>query len=157
MTEIWKPFPGREHSHEVSDQGRVRSIERMVYAGSRPKADGTVRMRRVARRVLPQVVSDRGYMIVRPGGGSTHTAQVHRAVCEAFNGPAPPDKPLCRHLNDQRSDNRAVNLAWGSVADNTADAFRNGRADISGLMGHWNRGRTSSASTPGNSGRPSND
>lgn len=50
---------------------------------------------------------------------------IHSLVCEAFNGPPKPGQ-VCRHLNDDKPDIRPENLAWGSHADNTADAMRNG-------------------------------
>lgn len=43
-----------------------------------------------------------------------------------FVGPRPPGQ-LARHLNDDPTDNRAVNLAWGTTSDNWADARRNGK------------------------------
>ena len=39
-------------------------------------------------------------------------------MCEAFNGPAPADKPLCMHLDENASNNKPENLAWGSCSDN---------------------------------------
>jgi hypothetical protein len=52
---------------------------------------------------------------------------VHKPICEAFNGPASPGQ-VCRHLNDDKTDFRPKNLAWGSQMDNMADAKRNGRS-----------------------------
>ena len=34
MTEIWKPIPGHD-GYEVSDHGRVRSIDRVIEQSSR--------------------------------------------------------------------------------------------------------------------------
>jgi hypothetical protein len=45
------------------------------------------------------------------------TLKVHRLVCEAFNGP-PEDGQVCMHLNEDSSDNRPENLAWGSQMEN---------------------------------------
>lgn len=46
------------------------------------------------------------------------TYKVHRLVCEAFNGPAPDDKPVCMHLDENAANNRANNLAWGTQKEN---------------------------------------
>lgn len=46
-------------------------------------------------------------------------------VAEAFL-PERPGGHICRHLNGIRTDNRAANLAWGTHAENTADAIRHG-------------------------------
>lgn len=45
------------------------------------------------------------------------TLKVHRLVCEAFNGP-PQDGQVCMHMNENASDNRPENLAWGSQKEN---------------------------------------
>jgi hypothetical protein len=51
--------------------------------------------------------------------------KVHRLVLEAFVGPCPPGME-CRHLNGVRTDNRLVNLAWGTKQENAADVRRHG-------------------------------
>lgn len=109
--------------YEVSDQGRVRSLDRVEQSGDR--------RRRRAGRVLRQRVDsfwrNGGYAAVGLYVNGVETSRaVHVLVCEAFHGPQPADKPLVRHLNDQSLDNRAENLAWGTSAENIADAFRNG-------------------------------
>lgn len=48
--------------------------------------------------------------------GKTH--KVARLVCEAFHGPAPLDKPVCMHLDEQSHNNRPSNLAWGTQKQN---------------------------------------
>ena len=40
--------------------------------------------------------------------------------------PRPPGQ-ICRHLNDDKSDNTPRNLTWGTYLDNFFDAKRNGR------------------------------
>lgn len=45
------------------------------------------------------------------------TFKVHRLVCEAFNGPSLPGQ-VCMHLNEDASDNRPENLAWGTQKQN---------------------------------------
>lgn len=123
VPEYWKPAPGYEGVYEVSDLGRVRSLDRIV-------------MRRVGRgknpdRLVP--VPMRGKLL-RPGRasngyptvslqGKTHT--VHSLVLSAFKGP-PPEGYECRHLNGNRADPRLQNLEWGTRAQNVADALAHG-------------------------------
>ena len=45
------------------------------------------------------------------------TMRVHRLVCEAFNGKPKPGQ-VCMHLNEDASDNRPENLAWGTQKQN---------------------------------------
>jgi hypothetical protein len=51
--------------------------------------------------------------------------QVHRLILETFVGPCPPGHECC-HANDQPTDNRLVNLRWGTHLENAADRQRNG-------------------------------
>jgi hypothetical protein len=50
---------------------------------------------------------------------------VHHLVLRTFVGPAPAGMEP-RHLNGNNSDNRLVNLKWGTKAENTADNRRLG-------------------------------
>lgn len=45
---------------------------------------------------------------------------VSRLVCAAFHGPAPADKPICMHLDEDPSNNVPKNLAWGTQRENLA-------------------------------------
>jgi len=117
MTETWKPLgPLGFSSYEVSDQGRVRSIDRVVNG------------RRLTGRVLSTRVSNRGYVLVNltDDAGKPATRTVHTVVLGAFAGPCP-DGQQARHLNDDPLDNRwPGNLAYGTPAENNADKVRNG-------------------------------
>lgn len=62
----------------------------------------------------------------------THNAKqvrhrVNRLVCEAFNGPAPADKPWALHNDGDRSNNVPSNLRWGDCQDNNQDTAKHGR------------------------------
>lgn len=46
-------------------------------------------------------------------------------VCAAFRGERPAHL-LVRHKNDDREDDRAENLCWGTPSENSHDAVRNG-------------------------------
>jgi hypothetical protein len=50
---------------------------------------------------------------------------LHRAICEAFHGPCP-DGQVCRHLDGNRKNNAAENLAWGTPKQNNADKIAHG-------------------------------
>lgn len=73
----------------------------------------------------PQI--DKGYRKISVKvDGVFKPVKCARIVCEVYHGPKPFEKAVVRHLNDIKGDDRAENLAWGSVRDNALDAVRNG-------------------------------
>lgn len=120
-SERWLPVPDWEGLYEVSDLGRVRSLDRWV----RIHHDG----RRLSRgRVLkPGRVSKYGHqgVIFTNGGPGRYAFQVHQLVMLAFVGPCP-DGMEVRHLDSCPWNNRLDNLAYGTKAENTRDSVLNG-------------------------------
>ncbi len=113
-TDEWRPIPSHAGLFEASADGRVRVATR--------------RRRAPAGHILSARIGGRGYLFVRLGvNGQRRKFQVHRLVCEAFNGPPPFAGALCRHLNDDPLDNRPENLAWGTISQNVLDAIANNR------------------------------
>jgi hypothetical protein len=124
LVERWAPVPGHP-DYEVSDSGRVRSMDRMV-------TDTRGRTWQVNGRVLRARRDHRGtgYPLVNLAGSGTprggRTRLVHHLVLEAFVGPKPHGL-VARHLNDIPNDNRLSNLAYGTPSQNNLDAVANGR------------------------------
>lgn len=113
MSEEWRVIA--EHpDYAVSSLGAVRREAR---------GQGTS-----AGRPLRASLSPGGYLSVSLYGPfGAKKCLVHRIVAQAFHD-NPESKPLVRHLNDVRVDNRAENLAWGTHSENVSDAARNGKA-----------------------------
>lgn len=123
--EIWKAIVGWEGFYEVSNWGRVRSLDRVV-----PNGRGSVR--RVPGRIMKPYKDRPKYphMIIQlsRGGRSKEHAQfplVHKLVLEAFVGPRPPGLEAC-HNNGDGTDNRVSNLRWDTHKANMADQFKHG-------------------------------
>lgn len=121
--EQWRPVVGYEGIYEVSDQGRVRSVDREVRAsrggGTFTKAGQLLKPGRVGK--------DREHQYVcLSRDGKVRNRLVHRLVLEAFVGPCP-DGLEALHDNDDATDNRLENLSWGTRARNIADRTRNGK------------------------------
>ena len=117
--EEWRPIP-EWHGYEVSNTGRVRSIERTVIRR-------TGRPMSVRPRILSQVTRTDGYpsvFLCRTEDRGTRR-YVHQLVLEAFVGPRP-DKMECRHLDGDRLNPHVTNLAWGTRSQNTQDRVRHG-------------------------------
>jgi len=122
MVESWTPLYGWEKSHQISSLGAVRSLSRTVF---RPNF-GT---RTVRGKTLKQRPDKDGYMTVCLNyEGKQQTTWVHIAVAESFVCPRPvsSERIEVRHLNGQRTDNRAANLSWGTSKQNSADMVAHG-------------------------------
>lgn len=122
IVEQWKPVPGYEGLYEVSDQGRVRSLDRKIPTNS------GVRFYK-GRILIPYFAGIKGYLMVRLSWPDRKKHYIHSLVAEAFYGPRPTGMD-CRHLNDNHLDNRAINLCWGTRKQNMEDARRNGRLAV---------------------------
>jgi hypothetical protein len=121
VVERWLPVVGWEGVYEVSDRGRVRSLDRLgqhvVY--------GTARLRGAVLRPQPD---RKGYL--RVSLGHSMKAYVHHLVLTSFVGPRPGGL-LGLHKDGDFLHNYVGNLYWGTYSDNLRDAvahgtFRNG-------------------------------
>ena len=112
----WRDVPGFETLYQVSSQGRVRSLDRVVQTGTGPR-------RYVGGELTPTARNKSGHLSVNLRGVSTY---VHDLVMRA-HGPERPPGAEIRHLNTVSTDNRIENLAWGSRSENSKDLTRMGR------------------------------
>jgi hypothetical protein len=156
--EAWRPVVGWEGLYEVSNQGRVASVERINQRGLMPrlmprtilKTSLGGKLNRYLRVMLTRCAGD----VPEEATGKDRIsatrirrhAFVHHLVAEAFLGPrfelGDPDEwgdrpklwHKVRHLNDRAEDCRAVNLAYGTQEDNELDkaviALVEARADL---------------------------
>lgn len=128
----WRPVPGWEGFYEVSDDGQVKSLERVV---PHPRW-GTMRMK---ERTLKPGIDGNGYpSVVLHGNGRRFSAKVHRLVLLAFVGPCPEGMEGC-HWDDDKINNTVGNLRWAPRSENIRDQVRNGR-HIMGGRTHCPRG-----------------
>lgn len=110
----------------MSDQGRVRSLDRLVGGPHGPRS------RVFPGRVLVQYTDKppRDYpavMLSKDNRVRRHL--IHRLVLEAFEGPCPPGMEA-RHGPAGKSDASRGNLCWGSRAENTGpDRVRDGQSN----------------------------
>ena len=116
--EEWKDVIGFEGFFKVSNLGRVKGIDRIVYYG------GHFAVRKEHLRVLG--LSQKGYQqvnLTRNGWGKTK--RVHRLVCECFI-PNPNNYPMINHINGIKTDNRVENLEWCNNGMNQLHAYQTG-------------------------------
>ena len=115
--EEWLPVVGYEGLYEVSDFGRVRSVNRFVAGkyGNSVLANGKILNQRGGRYLSVTFVVNR-----KGKQASTHVV-VLSAFCgirkNGFQG---------NHKNGIRHDNRLSNLEWCSQSENMKHAYRIG-------------------------------
>lgn len=103
----WRPIPDFEDRYSVSDSGQVWSLLR--------------------HKVLKPMIDRYGYeKVVLCKDGKMFYRTVHRLVAQAFV-PNPDNLKTVNHINEDKTDNRAVNLEWLSIADNDNHGTRNER------------------------------
>lgn len=121
MSEQWRDVVGWEGFYQVSSEGSVRSLPRIVRC-----SNGTVRTC-LGRQM--QGIAERGYVAIRLCDGESKTPKamrVHRLVAMAFI-PNPDSKPQVNHIDSNRVNNRVSNLEWVTSRENILHAERVGR------------------------------
>jgi len=110
--------------YEVSDHGRVRSLDRIIVDcnGRSIRRKGAMLTARLDNYGRPNVQL-----------GRKNFAFIHHLVLETFVGPRPPGT-VCCHWDRDVSNNYVLNLRWGTHSENNLDSVRHGS--------HWNATKT---------------
>lgn len=111
MKEIWKPIEGTNGRYEVSNTGKVRSLN---Y-----KRTGTT-------REMKPAPDQKGYMkTVLLFDRKYKPVKIHRLVAEAFIE-NPDNLPQVNHKDGNKGNNSVANLEWTSNYDNAHHAMEHG-------------------------------
>lgn len=120
--EVWKDIIGYEGIYQISNIGRVRSMDRE----QNNKNGRTVRYK---GKILKQTPNSRGYMRVPlKSTQDARQAFVHRLVAIHFvPNDAPNEFTIVNHLDSNFLNNNADNLEWTTLRGNSQHALLKGR------------------------------
>lgn len=121
--ERWLPVVGYEGMYEVSDQGRVRSLDRVDAAG------------RVRRGRILSPSMGRCARVRLSANGQSVDRSVHRLVLTAHVGGPPSADHVAMHLDDDTWNNSLSNLSWGTGSENVQQSISRSR--------HWQSRKSS--------------
>jgi NUMOD4 motif len=117
MRERWAPIENYENLYEISNLGKIRVI-----------ATKTIK----AQSGGPGTNSRYRYVTLYKKNKSEKLT-VHRLVAKAFV-PNPKNLPYALHIKNNRENNAATNLKWGTQLDNHKDAVREGTYRLPPIM-----------------------
>lgn len=118
MEEIWKAIPDYENLYEVSNLGRIKSLER------------TKKTRSGALQKVPEKIRALSYgtkgehyaYVVLSKNGKNKTFLVHRLVASVFI-PNPDNLPIVNHKDENKRNDSVDNLEWCDYSYN--NTYRN--------------------------------
>lgn len=115
--EEWRDVVGYEGLYQVSNLGRVKSLERL-----------DTKHRKIGLKIRKQTVANSGYPCVSlyDRYGETKLVCVHVLVLTAFESNVE-NKPCVDHINTIRTDNRLANLRWVTYKENNQNPITNKR------------------------------
>lgn len=118
--EHWVPIIGYVGIYEVSDKGRVKSLERTDRMG-----------KHWCERILTPCLNKYGYKRLSLCKDNKHVDRcVHRLVAEAFI-PNPHNKSQVNHKDGDKLNNDVSNLEWVTQKENSRHAWKLGLSKIS--------------------------
>ena len=107
MKESWKDIKGYEGLYQISNLGRVRSVDRLDSANHRLKG-----------RIKSTSIRPNGYEnVILCKNSKSKGYSVHRLVAQAFI-PNPENKPQINHIDENKANNKVSNLEWVTRKEN---------------------------------------
>jgi hypothetical protein len=123
--EIWKSVGNFEGLYEISSEGRVRSLDRIVDEAKTDRyQDGRCFVRK--GKLLKPAMRPNGYLFIGLySDGHRSLISIHKLVMDAFVGPVPDGMERC-HNDGNAQNNRLSNLRYDTSIGNHADRMEHG-------------------------------
>lgn len=116
--EVWKDIEGYEGFYQVSNFGRVKSLEKEFKAGR------SYGLRMMKERILKHGTNSGGYqVVVFSKDEKKRSFSVHRIVAETFI-PNPECKKEVNHIDGNKTNNHVDNLEWSTRSENILHAYK---------------------------------
>jgi len=119
MGEVWKDIEGYDGYYKVSNEGNVKSLDRIVLGNRGSKC------RRVGRPMKLRVEKNGYVRVALSSDGKNIKFSVHRLVGIAFLDNKK-GLPEINHIDGNKENNNVENLEWCSSRDNQLHAFASG-------------------------------
>jgi len=115
--EIWKDIVGYEGIYQISNLGRVKSLERFILRKTNIYSY-------IRERILKQNLNNWGYFLVNLyKDKKSKSIKVHRFV--GFNFiPNPSNLPQINHIDGIKTNNKVENLEWSNKSMNQIHAYK---------------------------------
>lgn len=128
--EVWKPVVGWEGLYEVSNKGRVRSLDRYIVNDIHRK-DGSIYHQEYFKQGTILKGHNNGHSYINVGlhgnGRKDKHVYIHIMVAQAFI-PNPDNLPEVNHKDFNKANNTVENLEWVSRRDNQLHYRKSKRA-----------------------------
>ena len=117
--EVFVDIPGYEGYYQVSNYGKVISLDRVIK-------EKTGKTQALKGRILKLRINPGGYYYVGLGkNGSKATFAIHQLVAQAFI-PNPKNKKTVNHMDGNKLNNSVANLEWSTYSENLEHAYKAG-------------------------------
>ena len=116
MTEIWEDIKGYEGLYQISNLGKIKSLDHVVKTSNKYKATGS---RMVKGKMLKCSFDKDGYLTISLSKNNiVKTKRIHKLVAETFIINLH-NLPIINHKDENKQNNYVDNLEWCTHQYNT--------------------------------------